>query len=136
MNITDIPFVNQIGIKEQNNKLSLEFKNDILNHVKTIHAGAQFTLAETQSGIHLQTLFPDFAGKVLPLLRDAQIKYKKPAFCKIYAFSSVDEVTIEKFSKQFNKKGRGSIEVNVQIKDINDVITAEAKFTWFIQIKE
>jgi len=101
---TDIPFVKHIGIEEQNNELSLDFKNDVLNHIKTIHASAQFTLAETQSGIHLQRLFPELEGKVLPVLRDAQIKYKKPAQEKIIAFSSTDEEALMKFKSQFEKK--------------------------------
>ncbi len=130
---TDIPFVKHIGIEEQNDELSLDFKNDVLNHIKTIHASAQFTLAETQSGLHLQSLFPELEGKVIPVLRDAQIKYKKPAQEKIIAFSSADEKSVEKFKVQFEKKGRGSLQIEVKIKDINDVLTCQGIFTWFIQ---
>ncbi len=107
MKATDIPFVKHIGIEEENNGLSLNFKNDVMNHIKTIHASAQFTLAETQSGIHLQSLFPELEGKVIPVLRDAQIKYKKPAQEKIIAYASTDEEAVEKFKSQFEKKGRG-----------------------------
>jgi len=130
---TDIPFVNHIGIKDENNKLSLDFNENILNHIKTIHASAQFTLAETQSGLHLQKLFPELEGKVIAVLRDAQIKYKKPAQEKIIAFSSSDEEAIEKFKTQFEKKGRGSLQIHVEVKDINDVLTSQATFTWFFQ---
>jgi len=130
---TDIPFVRHIGIEEKDSELSLNFKENILNHIKTIHASAQFTLAETQSGIHLQSLFPELEGKVVPVLRDAQIKYKKPAQERIIAFASADEEAIEKFKGQFDKKGRGSLQIEVVIKDINDVITCQATFTWFIQ---
>ena len=133
MKATDIPFVNHIGIKDEHNELSLDFKENVLNHIKTIHASAQFTLAETQSGLHLQKLFPELEGKVLPVLRDAQIKYKKPAQEKIIAFSSANEEATEKFRLQFEKKGRGSLQINVEIKDINDVLTCQAVFTWFIQ---
>jgi acyl-coenzyme A thioesterase PaaI-like protein len=130
---TDIPFVSHIGIKDENNELSLDFKEDVLNYIKTIHASAQFTLAETQSGLHLQKLFPELEGKVIPVLRDAQIKYKKPTQEKIIAFSSSDEEAIEKFKAQFEKKGRSSLQINIEVKDINDVLTSQATFTWFIQ---
>jgi acyl-coenzyme A thioesterase PaaI-like protein len=130
---TDIPFVKHIGIEEKNSELSLNFNENILNHIKTIHASAQFTLAETQSGIQLQSLFPKLEGKVIPVLRDAQIKYKKPAQEKIIAFASADEEAIEKFKEQFDKKGRGSLQIEVIIKDINNVVTCQAAFTWFIQ---
>ena len=134
MKASDIPFVNLVGIEQDSEKLSLDFKNNVLNHIETIHASAQFTLAETQSGVHLQTLFPELEGKVLPVLRDAQIKYKKPAMEKIVAYSSAEEEAIEKFRLQFEKKGRGSIQIYVNIKDINDVLTCQATFTWFVQI--
>ena len=130
---TDIPFIKYIGIKEKDRELSLNFKENVLNHIKTIHASAQFTLAETQSGIHLQSLFPELEDKVIPVLRDAQIKYKKPAQEKIIAFASADEEAIEKFKGQFDKKGRGSLQIEVKIKDINDVLTCQATFTWFVQ---
>jgi hypothetical protein len=111
----------------------LDFKDNVLNHIKTIHASAQFTLAETQSGIHLQSLFPELEGKVVPVLRDAQIKYKKPAVEKIIAFSSANEEAVEKFKTQFEKKGRGLLQIDVEVKDINDVLTCQAGFTWFVQ---
>jgi len=130
---TDIPFVKYVDIKEENNELSLDFKENLLNHINTIHASAQFTLAETKSGLYLQSLFPELVGKVVPLLRDAQIKYKKPAEEKIIATASVDEEAVAKFKSQFEKKGRGSLEIRVNIKDINDIITSQATFTWFVQ---
>ena len=37
--------------------VSLDYKKDVQNHINTIHASAQFTLAETQSELHLQNLF-------------------------------------------------------------------------------
>lgn len=105
MKVTEIPFVKHIEMEEQNNEVALAFSENILNHIKTIHAGAQFTLAETQSGLHLQKLFPELEGKVIPVLRDAQIKYKKAAQEKILAFASSDEEAVEKFKSQFEKKG-------------------------------
>jgi acyl-coenzyme A thioesterase PaaI-like protein len=133
MNIKEIPFVNLVGIEQDNKKLSLDYKDDILNHIETIHASAQFTLAETQSGVYLQTLFPDLEGKVIPVLRDSQMKFKKPALKKIFAYADILEENLTKFKEQFDKKGRATIEVNVEIKDINNTLTSQATFTWFVQ---
>jgi len=132
MKARNIPFVKLVDIQESENSLSLEYKEDVLNHVKTIHASAQFTLAETQSGVYLQSLFPELEGKVIPLLRDAKIKYKKPAECSIVTFADVTQESLEKFQAQFSKKGRASIEVNVVVQDANDVVTAQATFSWFV----
>ena len=54
MKAIDIEFVKLVGIEQSDNNVSLAFKKDVLNHLKSIHASAQFTLAETQSGMHLQ----------------------------------------------------------------------------------
>ncbi len=132
---TDIPFVRHIGIKENEEKLSLDLKKSVCNHVETIHAAAQFTLAETESGMRLQSLFPELEQKVIPLVRDAQIKYKKPATQKITAISFVEEEAIEKFKSQFEKKGRALLQIRVEIRDINGVLTSEARFTWFVQAR-
>ena len=133
MEISKIPFVKLTNIKQSKNTLSLDFNNDILNHINTIHAGAQFTLAETQSGVFLQEIFPQLKDKVLPILRDAKIKYKKPAQENIFAVSSISDEDISKFNEQFKRKNRATIIVDVEIKDINDVTTTQASFTWFIQ---
>jgi len=133
MKATEIPFINLVGIEQHKDELSLSIETKVLNHIQTIHAAAQFSLAEAQSGIYLQTLFPEMEGLVIPLLRDAQIKYKKPATQKIVAFPSIEEDSIIKFKEQFERKGRGTIQVDVKIKDIDDVLTTQATFTWFIQ---
>ncbi|HIP19900.1 MAG TPA: DUF4442 domain-containing protein [Sulfurimonas sp.] len=46
MKATDIAFVQLVGIKQNENHLSLENKKDIHNHIDTIHACAQVTLAK------------------------------------------------------------------------------------------
>ena len=132
MKATDIEFVKLVGIKQSEDELSLENKKDVHNHINTIHASAQFTLAETQSGLHLQKLFPELEGLVVPLLRDSTMKYKKPATSKLTAYSFVDEELIEKFKVQFGKKGRGSLSINVELKNSDGVCIAQGTFGWFI----
>lgn len=133
MRATDIAFVKHVGIEEDNGEVSLECRDEVLNHLGTIHASAQFTLAETQSGLHLQKLFPELEGKVVPVLRDSSMKYKKPALKRIEAFASSSEESVQKFKEQFAKKGRGSIEINVEVKDVDAVTLSTAAFSWFVQ---
>jgi hypothetical protein len=61
------------------------------------------------------------------------MKYKKPAVEKIIAFSSANEESIEKFKTQFEKKGKGTLQIDVEVKDINNMLTCQGSFTWFIQ---
>jgi acyl-coenzyme A thioesterase PaaI-like protein len=133
MRATDIEFVKLVGIEQSEDSVSLAFKKNVLNHIESIHASAQFTLAETESGLHLQKLFPELVGKVIPMLRESKIKYKKPALKKITAFAKCSDEDIEKFQTQFVKKGRVTLSVSVEVKDSDGVVTAVAEFIWFVQ---
>lgn len=104
--------------------------------METIHASAQFALAETASGDILQRLFPNLAGKVVPVLRESQIKFKKPAQKKIVAYPSVAAESGSKFEEQISKKGRALISVEVQVKDVDGLVTCMGKFNWFVQQME
>ena len=134
MNLIEIPFVKEVGIqKAADGKLGLPFTERVFNHLRTIHASAQFALAETASGEILQVLFPDLVGKVVPVLRDSQIKFKNPATKSIIAYPAVDEENVAKFKEQFSKKGRASISVAVEIKDMENNVTSTGTFNWFVQ---
>jgi len=54
-------------------------------------------LAETASGEALQRLFPDLVGKVIPVLRDSQIKFKKLTTDTIHAIATISDEEIETF---------------------------------------
>ena len=134
MQVTDIPFAKHIGIeRKEEGTLKLEATDVVQNHIQTIHASAQFALAETQSGLYLQILFPEYKDQVIPLLRGSTVKYKQPATKEIYAVASVDEKSREKFLALFEKKGRASITVMVELRDVDDLITMQGEFTWFMQ---
>ena len=134
MDVTEIPFVKKAGvIRSTKGVLELPFNQTNLNHLHTIHASAQFTLAETASGEALQTIFPELVGKVVPVLRDSQVKFKKPATKTVSAHPMVSDEAISKFREQFNKKGRSSITVDVEITDSENVVTCIGTFNWFVQ---
>ncbi len=134
MEITQIPFAKLIGIQENNaGQLQLAFTPQTHNHLQTMHASAQFTLAETASGALLQSLFPELVDKVIPVLRKASASFKKPAIKDIVAFPSVDETDIKKFRQQLDAKQRASISVHVDIKDSDGTLTSSADYQWFVQ---
>jgi len=130
----DIPFAKHVGIQKKDEGTLMLVETEVVeNHIQTIHAGAQFTLAETQSGLYLRSLFPEYAEKVIPLLRSSSVKYKHPATKEIVAIATVDDESKEKFETQFLKKGRASITIAVELRDSDDVVTMMGEFTWFVQ---
>lgn len=136
MDILKIPFVEKVGIEQDEKGLKLIFRSDNLNRIATVHASAQFTLAETASGEALQRLFPDLVGKVIPVLRDSQIKFKKPTTDTIYAIATVSDEEIETFKAGLDKKGRAMIGVDVELRDESEVVVCIGNFTWFVQMMD
>ncbi len=134
MNVLEIPFVQKVGLaRSHEGYLTLAMDRSNENHIQTVHASAQFTLAETTSGEALQKLFPHLVGKVVPILRASEVKFKKPATGDIYGAARIDDATKEAFEEQLTKKGRASIRVDVEIKDSNAVLTCSGQFEWFVQ---
>ena len=134
MDVTHIPFAKHIGIEYQDKStLKLNPADAVQNHIQSIHASAQFTLAETQSGLFLQEVFPEYVGKVVGVLRGSTVKYKNPATSSIYATATLEDRVKENFLVQFERKGRASLSVTVEVRDENEVITMIGTFDWFIQ---
>ena len=132
-----IPFANYVGVTKRNQKLlQLTPHKDVENHIGTVHAAAQFTLAETQSGLYLLSLFPEYADHVVPLLRSSNIKYKYPATTELVAVASVTEENKTKFESEFLKRGRAMLMVKVKIKDAQENVTMIGDFGWYVQKKE
>jgi len=132
-----IPFANYVGVEKRDEKLlQLIPHKDVENHIGTVHAAAQFTLAETQSGLYLLSLFPEYADDVVPLLRSSNIKYKYPATTELTAVATVTEEHKCKFEEEFLKRGRAMLMIKIKIKDANGNITMIGDFGWYVQRKE
>ena len=134
MEVTNIPFAKHIGIqRKEEGILKLEPTNVVQNHIQTIHASAQYALAETQSGLYLQKAFPTLDNKVIGLLRGSTVKYKHPATTTLTAYASVADEDKERFLTLFEKKGRASITVVTELRTEDGTITMQGEFNWFIQ---
>jgi len=133
MDVTQIPFAKHIGIeRKEEGTLKLEPTEVVQNYIQSIHASAQFALAETQSGLFLQELFPELVGKVAGVLRGSTVRYKNPATSSIYAVATLEDSLKEKFLSQLERKGRAGISIAVELRDENEVITMLGIFDWFI----
>lgn len=138
MHVTKIPFNNHIGITrhEKNmNALTLPCAPELKNHLGTVHAGAQFALAEACSGAFLLQRYPDLADKVIPVVRKADVRFKKPATGTLTATASINPEEEEHFIARLQKKGRSSIPVSVKVENHDGTVTAAATYEWFIQKK-
>jgi acyl-coenzyme A thioesterase PaaI-like protein len=134
MDVTQIPFAKHIGIEHKDEgTLALEPTPIVQNHIQSIHASAQFALAETQSGLYLQEAFPEYVGRVVGLLRGSTVKYKSPANTAIYAKATLGYEDREKFIVQLERKGRATIAIDASVCDEEGMVIMQGVFTWFVQ---
>jgi len=135
MNVLDLPFNSILLIKESDEPdtiLMLEDDIKYQNHLGTIHASAQYALAEASSGEILERNFGDWNGAYLPVVRRVEVKYKIPAKGRLFSEGFIDADKAMKANKDLSEKGRTLVDVIVRIVDEGKNITFEGTFTWFI----
>jgi hypothetical protein len=137
MDLTSIPFAKLIGISTSTNEFIFELVDDVkyTNHLGTVAAAAQFSLAEFASAQWMLNTFPEIAPKAIPVLRKSEVKYKKPAFGKIRAKVNVTNEVIPEFTNQLTQSKRALISINVIVVNDHDEAVMHGIYEWFIQLK-
>ncbi|MBP9689667.1 MAG: YiiD C-terminal domain-containing protein [Bacteroidia bacterium] len=137
MNLKDIPFAKTIGLTESNGEYLFELADDVgyTNHLGSVAAAAQFSLAEFTSGQWLLNSFSEIALNVVPMLRKSQVKFKKPAHGRIRAKANVDLFAQEVFLQELNQHKRALITIHVDIVNDNNEKVMTGIYEWFIQQK-
>ncbi len=131
-----IPYNAFLGIEvtsaeEYQAEVRLVTKPDYLNHVGTMHAGAQFSLGEAASGAILATVFSDLvAAGILTLATQAKIKYHKPAKGDLRAIGRLNAEDETRSREELEQKGRTRITVQVQVMDSFDTVVSELEVEW------
>jgi len=135
MNVLKLPFNKILLIKPSDlpdTILMLEDSVRYQNHLGTVHASAQYALAEASSGEILERNFGDWNGAYFPVVRRVEVKYKNPAKGRLFSTGFIDADKAEKAKKELSEKGRTLVDVIVKIVDKGKNITLECSFTWFI----
>ena len=135
MNVLELPFNKILLLKKSeapDTILMLEDHEKYQNHLGTVHASAQYALAEASSGEILERNFGDWTGAYFPVVRRVEVKYKNPAKGRLFSTGSIDADKAAKAKKELGQKGRTLVDVMVKIIDEQKNITFESTFTWFI----
>ena len=135
MNILKIPFHSLLNIKPSQSEkyiFILEPQTSTQNHLGTVHACAQLTLAEATSGQFLLQQFATLEDNVVPVVRNSQAKYHKPANGFLYSQAEFTEGNREDYLNQFEKRKRILAPVLVKLFDEYEQLILTAKFNWLI----
>lgn len=134
MNVLDLPFNKFIGIEKASGDeylLMLGGEEKYLNHLNTVHASAQFALAEATSGLFLLTEFQELTN-IFPVVRKVETKYKKPAQGKVFSKASYVDTDKEKILEELNTRRRTLITVRVLLYDSEQKNIMQSDFEWFV----
>jgi acyl-coenzyme A thioesterase PaaI-like protein len=135
MNILEIPFNKLIEISaSENDTFLVQLKNDTkyTNHLGTVHAAAQFALAEAAGGEFLVRAFPDLVHSIIPVVRGVEAKFKKPATGQLSAKAQFVETDAPTIRETLLSKKRVSLKLQVELYDQNNQVVFTAVFDWFV----
>lgn len=113
----------------------LEDRNELKNHLNTVHASAQLALAEASGGEFLLAQFNEIKNQVIPVIRRTEVKYHKPGNGTLFTKCEFLDGDSNLFLKLFCKNNRVIVKVKVTVfNDLEKLITT-AIFEWFITKK-
>ena len=123
-----------LGIsRNDTGKLYLPVSDNVKNHLGTIHAAAQFALAELASGSYLEEVFPEYKNNVYAVLRKTRTRYRSPGETELTAFPFAEPEEISTLQNNLQTRNRGTITVAVKLMDYCGKCVFEGLFEWYIQ---
>ena len=135
MDILEIPFHRFLNIKKHSGDeyiFEATERPEYLNHLGTIHACVQLTIAEASSGEFLLQEFNDMRSELIPVVRKTEAKYHRPANGTLFSKAAFESTNKSDILKELSSKKRTSIKVKVEITDEQKNKTLTVVFDWFI----
>jgi acyl-coenzyme A thioesterase PaaI-like protein len=137
MHVTDLALNKALGIHvgPSGDSPILEMPESplLLNHIGTVHASAQFALAEACSGQFLLHHLKDRHGQIFAVLRTSDVKFRKPAHGALRASARFADGTADSLAAELSSRGRALASVLVEVADALGVVTMSGQYDWFLQ---
>ena len=132
-----IPFATHIGLQVKTIgpgvcTVVLPEAPTTLNHVKSQHAGALFTVGESASGGAFIGTFAERMGEITPLAQKAEIAYTKIARGDITANATLSAAP-EALFEELDREGKVRFDVGVVLSDPEGNTVAEMTVQWYVR---
>lgn len=138
MKVLEIPFNEFLGIKQSPDEsgmlLELDESAALLNHIGTVHACVQLSLAEASSGEFLTRALPEYESRAVAVLRRVEAKFRNPIRGQIFARAVTTESEVRQAAQPLASKGRAIVAVTMEIVDNSGVVGMAATFEWFARM--
>ena len=136
MRPTDLAFNQSLGMRDAPagapHLLELPWSDLLRNHVGTVHAAAQFALAEAASAECLRRTFPELADRVLAVVRRVDLRYRQAATGDLLAFGELAGEKAAEGRAELARRGQALLAVNVELRDAAGATTFVGTFTWYV----
>jgi len=131
-----VPFLEHIGattirFDRLSSVVELETRDDLVNHVGSLHAAVVFSVAECAAGALLTHNFD--VGIYLPLLKSMEIKYRAPVFKKAVAFASISEEVLKKAEEELTRSGKSDFTIDIRIENEEGMDAAKVSILWALR---
>lgn len=135
MDILSVPFHQLLNIKRDDSGefiFKIEERPELHNHLETIHACVQLTLAEATSGEYLLNQFFELKDDIIPVIRKTEVKYQKPAKGALFSKAAFVSTSKEEVLLEMRKRNKALIKIKVDVSDSENKRTLSAVFEWFM----
>ncbi|MGB3243639.1 MAG: DUF4442 domain-containing protein [Sulfitobacter sp.] len=133
---TAVPFQNYVGVKlldvsDGIASAELEQRDDISNHINSMHAGAMFTLGEAASGAAMAGALAPEILQMRPVAAMGSIAFKKVAKGKLTAHAATSRPGTE-LMQAIKNDGKVAFDVTVDIRNDADETVVEMTVNWYV----
>lgn len=130
----DIPIIGKMGaeileIRDAGVKVKMPLAPNI-NHVGMMYAGSLFTLAEFPAGVVFMKRLD--TSKVVPVVAEVSIRYRRPALTDIYADFQFDDDIFERLQNEALEKGKASFKHRQELTDESGEVVAVSEARYVI----
>ena len=134
-----VPFATLVGVTlleigDGTARAELEQREDVSNHIQSMHAGAMFTLGEAASGAAVAGALAPVILDMRPVAATGQIAFRKVALGTLtaHAATSRDGAALMQSIKD---DGKVAFDVAVDIQDAAGDTVVEMTVNWYVSAK-
>ena len=131
-----IPFANHVGVtllKVEDGAASAELaqRDEVSNHIQTMHAGAMFTLGEAASGAAVAGALAPVILNMRPVAATAQIAFVKIAKGTLTAHARTSRPGAD-LMQEIEAEGKTAFDVAVDIQNSVGETVVEMTVNWYV----
>jgi acyl-coenzyme A thioesterase PaaI-like protein len=136
---TAVPFANHVGVKlleigDGTASAELEQRDEVSNHIQSMHAGAMFTLGEAASGAAMAGALAPVILTMRPVAAVANIAFKKVAKGTLTAHAKTSQDGAALMAA-INADGKVAFDVQVDLRDSSGDTVVEMTVNWYVSAK-